>query len=151
MSRSLRPLLVAALLLAVTAGVTACGTKSNELASNDPNYEGAELFREHCAGCHTFSVAGTEGSATDVGTREYKDGPNFDQRAETADDVLYAIENGGFSSGPMPQQILTGEDAKKVADFIAKYSGGQAARPPDPQGGNPPQTPSGADEPSDTQ
>ena len=78
-------------------------------------------------------MAGTQGSATNVGSREYKDGPNFDQRKETAEDVLYAIENGGFSSGPMPQQILTGEDAQKVADFIAKYSGGEADRPPSPR------------------
>jgi mono/diheme cytochrome c family protein len=133
MRRFRRPMLIAALLCTAAVGVTACGTKSNELASNDANYQGAELFREHCSGCHTFSVAGTEGSATDVGSREYKDGPNFDQRKETAEDVIYAIENGGFSSGPMPQQILTGEDAKKVADFIAKYSGGEADRPPSPQ------------------
>ncbi len=123
MRRSRRsPLLLLVLLVAVF-GVSACGEEGIELAKNDPNYEGAELFREHCSGCHTFSVAGTEGSATDVGTREYKDGPNFDQRKETAEDVLYAIENGGFSSGPMPQQILTGEDAQKVAEFVAEYSG----------------------------
>jgi hypothetical protein len=67
-----------------------------------------------------------------VSTRERKDGPNFDQRKEQESDVLYAIENGGFSSGPMPQDILTGEDAKKVAAFIAKYSGQKAARPPSP-------------------
>jgi mono/diheme cytochrome c family protein len=133
MSRSLRPLLLAVLLLAVSAAVSACGQHGNQLAANDPDRQGAELFEAHCSGCHTFSVAGTEGSATDVGSREYKDGPNFDQRKETPEDVLYAIENGGFSSGPMPQQILTGEDAKKVAEFIAKYSGGEADRPPSPQ------------------
>ena len=40
--------------------------------------------------------------------------------------MLYAIENGGFSSGPMPQNIVTGEDAQKIAAFIAKYSGPDA-------------------------
>ena len=118
------PLVVAAL---AAAG---CGTASIELADNDPNYEGAELFVEHCSGCHTFDAAGTEGSAAKVKTRENKDGPNFNQRKETADDVLYAIENGGFSSGPMPQNIVTGEDAQKIADFIAKYSGPGAPKPP---------------------
>ena len=111
------PLVVAAL---AAAG---CGTASIELADNDPNYEGAELFVEHCSGCHTFEAAGTEGSAAKVKTRENKDGPNFNQRKETKEDVLYAIENGGFSSGPMPQNIVTGEDAQKIAAFIAKYSG----------------------------
>jgi mono/diheme cytochrome c family protein len=120
--RRSRLLLPAALLVAaaLTAG---CGTKDIALSESDPNYRGAELFVEHCSGCHTLTVAGTQGSAVNVRTRERKDGPNFNQRAESADDVLYAIENGGFSSGPMPQDILTGEDAQKVADFVAKYSG----------------------------
>ncbi len=126
-------MLIAVLLVAAATALSACGEEGISLSKNDPNYEGAELFTEHCSGCHTFSVAGTQGSATNVGSREYKDGPNFDQRKETAEDVLYAIENGGFSSGPMPQQILTGEDAQKVADFIAKYSGGEADRPPSPR------------------
>ena len=118
------PLCAAALALA------GCGTASIELPKSDPDYEGAALFVEHCSGCHTFSAAGTEGSATKVKTRENKDGPNFNQRKESADDVLYAIENGGFSSGPMPQNIVTGEDAQKIADFIAKYSGPDAPKPP---------------------
>ena len=111
------PLCAAALALA------GCGTASIELSKSDPDYEGAELFVEHCSGCHTFEAAGTEGSAAKVKTRENKDGPNFNQRKESEEDVIYAIENGGFSSGPMPQNIVTGEDAQKIAAFIAKYSG----------------------------
>ncbi len=149
MRRSLRPTLLALLLCAAAAALGACGQKGNEIATGSEFREGSDLFIEHCSGCHTFSVAGTEGSATNVGTREYKDGPNFDQRAETADDVLYAIQNGGFSSGPMPQQIVTGEDAQKIADFIAKYSGQKAERPPNPQGSNPPATPSDAEAPEE--
>jgi len=48
--------------------------------------------------------------------------------------VLYAIENGGFSTGPMPQNIVTGEDAEKIADFIAKYSGTDAPKTISPTG-----------------
>ena len=115
--------LVALPLCAAALAVAGCGQQGNSVAQNDPTRAGSQLFEAHCSGCHTLSVAGTEGSSFKVSTREYKDGPNFDQRAESAEDVLYAIQNGGFSSGPMPQQILTGEDAQKVADFIAKYSG----------------------------
>jgi mono/diheme cytochrome c family protein len=110
---------------ALAAGVVACGSEGIELSSSDPDYEGAQLFTERCSGCHTLSVAGTQGSAVQANKREYKDGPNFDQRKEDKDSVLYAIRNGGFSSGPMPQNIVVGEDAEKVADFIAKYSGSQ--------------------------
>jgi len=132
MGRRRRLALSGTLLFAAAVGVTACGEKGIELSKSDPNYPAAQLFVAHCSGCHTFSVAGTEGSATKVSTRERKDGPSFDQRKEQESDVIYAIENGGFSSGPMPQDILTGEDAKKVAAFIGKYSGSKAARPPSP-------------------
>jgi mono/diheme cytochrome c family protein len=119
-----RPRLLATAALAAAALVFgACGTEGVELAENDPNYEGARLFDENCAGCHSLTVAGAQGSVTDVGSRERKDGPNFDERREDVEDVLYAIRNGGFSSGPMPQNILTGEDAQKVAEFVAEYSG----------------------------
>jgi mono/diheme cytochrome c family protein len=115
--------------VAAAVALTGCGSANVQLAESDPDYEGAQLFVEHCSGCHTFEPAGTEGSASKVSTREYKDGPNFNQRKETEEDVIYAIENGGFSSGPMPQNIVTGEDAQKIAAFIAKYSGPGAPKP----------------------
>jgi mono/diheme cytochrome c family protein len=132
MSRAARLTLSLVLLAACAVGLGACGTQGISLAKTDPNYPAAELFVEHCAGCHTLGVAGTEGSATNVRTRERKDGPNFDQRKEQAPDVVYAIQNGGFSSGPMPQDILTGQDAQQVAAFVGKYSGSRAKRPPGP-------------------
>jgi mono/diheme cytochrome c family protein len=117
-----RPLLLLA--LPALAGVAvACGTEDLQLAKSDPDYRGAQLFTERCAGCHTLKIAGTQGSAVQANKRELKDGPNFDQREEKKEQVLYAIRNGGFSSGPMPQNIVVGEDADAVADFIAKYSG----------------------------
>ena len=117
-----RPLLLLAL-PAAAAVVVACGTEDLELAKSDPDYRGAQLFVERCSGCHTLKAAGTQGSAVKANKREYKDGPNFDQRKETKENVLYAIRNGGYSSGPMPQNIVVGEDAEAVAEFVAKYSG----------------------------
>ncbi len=112
MNRSLRILLSTAAVAGATTAIASCGSEGIQLASSDPNYKGAEIFANHCAGCHTLSVAGTQGSAYNVRTREYKDGPNFDQRKENVQDVLYAIRNGGFSSGPMPQDIVTGSSAQ---------------------------------------
>jgi mono/diheme cytochrome c family protein len=115
---------VALALLAVPAmALGACGSEGISLAKSSPNYRGAEIFQQRCGGCHTLDAAGTQGSATNVRTRENKDGPNFNQRKEDVEDVLYAIRNGGFSSGPMPQNIVVGEDAQAVAEFVAKYSG----------------------------
>src|SRR4051812_1174330 len=92
-----------------------------------PDHRAAEIFDMHCSACHTLDIVGAEGSAVKANTREYKDGPNFNVRKEEKADVLYAIRNGGFSSGPMPQDIIVGQEAEAVADFIAKDSGKQAA------------------------
>ena len=124
--------LVVALAVAGSAFAASCGEEGIQLAQSNPNYEGARIFQQHCSGCHTLAAAGTEGSATNPNDREYKDGPNFNQRREEKDGVLYAIRNGGFSSGPMPQDIVVGEEAEKVADFVAKYSGREASTAPTP-------------------
>jgi mono/diheme cytochrome c family protein len=138
MARSPSRLLLAPALVAAALALGACGEEGVQLSKNDPAYEGAELFDVNCGGCHTLSAAGTKGSAVDPGSREKKDGPNFNERVETKEDVLYAIRNGGFSSGPMPQDIVTGEEAEKVAEFVAKYSGrGRGEQPAAPQSAPP--------------
>ena len=47
-------------------------------------------------------------------------------------DVIYAIRNGGFSGAIMPQNIVVGADAQKVAAFVAKYAGGDVVNSPRP-------------------
>ena len=127
--RSIAPLAAVAL----AAGVlTACGTQDVSVASKDPDRRGAVLFNENCAGCHTLEVAGSQGSASKVGDRERVDGPNFNVRKETVDQVLYAIRNGGFSGAIMPENIVVGDDADAIARFLAKYSGSQARTPAAP-------------------
>jgi mono/diheme cytochrome c family protein len=121
--------LLAIAVAAVALGASACGEQGIQLAEDDPNYEGAKIFQQRCSGCHTLDTAGTQGSAPDANDREYVDGPNFDTRQEQVDQVLYAIQNGGFSSGPMPQDIVVGEEARKVAEFVADHSGGEVSTP----------------------
>ncbi|MBE2318568.1 c-type cytochrome [Solirubrobacter sp. CPCC 204708] len=120
MKRFRRALLLATVLAATAGGVSACGQEGISVPSDQS--AAADIFKENCSGCHTLSVAGTQGSTTNIRTREYKDGPNFDQRHVSVNCALYAIRNGGFSSGPMPQNIITGEDARMVAEFLEKYS-----------------------------
>ena len=131
---SFRTLLLAAATAAVALVASGCGSTGIKVAKSDPLYEGAKIFNQRCGGCHTYDAAGTEGSATKVNNREYKDGPNFNQRKEQYNDVLYAIHNGGFSSGPMPQNIVTGRQAQVVACFVATFSGKDANTPPSPGG-----------------
>ena len=37
--------------------------------------------------------------------------------------MLFAIRNGGFSGAIMPANIVVGEEADAVAEFLEKYSG----------------------------
>ena len=120
--------------LALAAIVSGCGEEGIKVAKSSKLHEGAEIFNQRCGGCHTFDAAGTEGSASSPKSMERKDGPNFNQRKEQYEDTLYAIQNGGFSSGPMPQNIVTGEEAKVVACFVATYSGKDAKQSPSPGG-----------------
>jgi mono/diheme cytochrome c family protein len=103
----------------------ACGSQGIELDEGESaNVErGAVLFAERCSGCHTVDTAGAEGGATSIGDRERVDGPNFNVRCESNDNVLYAIRNGGYSGAIMPENIVVGKDADDVAAFLAKYSG----------------------------
>jgi mono/diheme cytochrome c family protein len=123
------------LALALALPLAACGEQKIEVASTSPQHAGAELFQQRCAGCHTLSAAATQGSAANVRTRERTDGPNFNTRRECIERVLYAIENGGFSGAIMPQNILFGEQARQVAEFVAQYAGRSASGPrPDGSG-----------------
>jgi mono/diheme cytochrome c family protein len=130
MPRARRLLLIASALAATAGGVSACGEEGISASLTPEQHRAADIFVERCSGCHTLSAAGAQGSNTNVRTREYKDGPNFDQRKVTENCALYAIRNGGFSSGPMPQDIVVGEDARLLAKFLAEKSGSDVVTNP---------------------
>ena len=131
--RRVRPkaMILIAAVIAAALGISACGYGEQGLAvkQGDQNYNGGVLFAQHCSGCHTLSAAGTQGS----GNRgERTQGPNLDQREESDEDVLFAIQNGGFTGAIMPQNIVVGEEAEQVANFVAKYAGVEAEDAPRP-------------------
>jgi mono/diheme cytochrome c family protein len=153
MSRVARAFLIVTASIGVTAAATACGTQKISVPrATQPNlYHGAYLFNQRCGGCHTLSYAATHGSAAKVTTAQFNNGPNFNVRCERpVARVLYAIENGGFSGAIMPQNVVVGQDAIDVAEFVAKYAGRQAPIVPgsticvnEPIGTLPPPTASG--------
>jgi mono/diheme cytochrome c family protein len=110
---------------AAAAIVAGCGGEIEVPESETTAHRGAVLFNERCSGCHTFEAANAYGSKPtgELQGGERTNGPNFDQRKESRDDVLFAIRNGGFSGGIMPANVVVGEDAEAVADFVSKYSG----------------------------
>jgi mono/diheme cytochrome c family protein len=117
-------------LLACALLLGACGSQEIKVAKTSPYHKGAVLFLDHCSGCHTLAVVGAEGSATVISNRVKTNGPNFNIRKENVEQVLYAIRNGGFSGAIMPENVVVGQDAQDVAEFLAKYSGLQAEKVP---------------------
>jgi mono/diheme cytochrome c family protein len=130
MRLSVKMLALATTLLALAGGLSACGTQGISLAKTSPYYRGAVLFRDHCSGCHTLAVVGAEGSATSIKDRVKTNGPNFNIRKENIEQVLYAIRNGGFSGAIMPENLVVGDNAMDIAEFLARYSGLQAEKVP---------------------
>jgi mono/diheme cytochrome c family protein len=126
-----RPVLATALAILAALALAACGfgQEGIEVSADNPDHPGAVLFATHCSGCHTLSPAGTQGSGN-RGVRTQ--GPNLDQRTESYDDALFAIQNGGFSGAIMPQNIVVGDEAEAVARFVAKYAGDEAEEAPRP-------------------
>ena len=125
--------------LVASAALSACGSQEVELdaGANARVKQGAQIFDAKCAGCHTLESAGAQGSAVKIGDRERVDGPNFNTRAEQKEAVLYAIRNGGFSGAIMPENIIVGDEAEKVAEYLAEYSGKDAVKPVTPNAGTP--------------
>ena len=118
-----RPVAILCLLgAAVAAG---CGGEIEVPEDEQTAHRGAVLFNEHCSGCHSLDAANSYGSKPEgeIQGGEPTNGPNFNVRKETRDDVLFAIRNGGFSGQIMPANIVVGDDAQAVADFLAEYSG----------------------------
>jgi len=127
-------------LAALALAASGCGSQDVSVSKSSPYYKGAELFAANCSGCHTLSSAGAQGSASNVRDKERTDGPNFDQRKETVETVLYAIRNGGFSGAIMPENIQTGANAQAIAEYLAKYSGSKVTGVPSLQNSTEPGT-----------
>lgn len=123
-----------ALAAAALLGVSGCA--QGEIDVDEESQRAAVLFNERCSGCHTLEPANSYGSkqAGTLAPGERTNGPNFDDRKVSRDDALYAIRNGGFSGAIMPANIVMGEDAEAVAEFLEKYSGQDAGEGTDVQG-----------------
>ena len=126
LSRARSALLALAGSAVMAAAAVGCG---GEIDVKDEDRAAATTFNENCSGCHTLEKANSYGSkpAGTLKAGERTNGPNFDQRTEERDDVLFAIRNGGFSGAIMPANIVVGEEAEELADFVASYSGSASA------------------------
>jgi mono/diheme cytochrome c family protein len=75
---------------------------------------GRQLFTDKCATCHALEDSGAVGRV----------GPDLDVLAPTEGLTVNAIKEGrARGKGQMPAQLLEGEDAKHVAEYIAEVAG----------------------------
>lgn len=116
------------LVAALIAGAILTGCQDDIDVETASEEQAAQLFEERCSGCHTLEAASSRGSKPEgqLEGGERTNGPNFDTRHVSADDALFAIRNGGFSGAIMPANIVVGEDAEAIAEFLEKYSGKEA-------------------------
>lgn len=87
------------------------------LASEQPSESeerGKMLFRQQCASCHTLAAVNARGVT----------GPNLDRIGEIKPErIVNAIRVGGTGQDRMPARLLEGEEARAVADYVAKVAG----------------------------
>jgi mono/diheme cytochrome c family protein len=106
--------------LGIPAAVIATVNARNDVPeANVKNLTKAEehgrmLFGERCANCHTLKAANAVAQV----------GPNLDDLQPNKALVLNAINNGrAQGNGNMAAQLVEGEDAEDVAEFVAKAVG----------------------------
>jgi cytochrome c553 len=93
---------------------------------NSQEKAGRELFAEHCGVCHTLAEAHAIG----------KVGPNLDQLRPSYGLIIHTLQYGCLASPPsptspesclgqgnMPSDILEGQAARDVAEFVARVAG----------------------------
>lgn len=71
---------------------------------------GKEVFTQSCAGCHTLADANANGTV----------GPDLDDLQPDKEQVISAIEEG---PGSMPENIVQGDDAEAVAEYVSAVAG----------------------------
>jgi uncharacterized cupredoxin-like copper-binding protein len=118
--RHIRGAAAALTAVALAFAVAACGREDEPDLAN-----GKALFigKGTCGGCHILSRAGTRGTQ----------GPNLDEAFATArrdgfnDATIEGIvrdQIGNVRAGSiMPEDLVTGEDARDVAAYVAKVAG----------------------------
>ena len=121
----MRGLLAAVLALLAVAVFAACDAGTGGLEESGSAANGKQLFQDNCASCHILA------DAREPGKPQGNTGPNLDDafagpreqgfkedtiRNIVADQIKYAVP-------PMPQNLVTGDDAADVAAYVAQFAG----------------------------
>ncbi|BDG37502.1 cytochrome c [Parageobacillus sp. VR-IP] len=103
---------LATVFLGASLALAACGGNNNATDNNNGNNGGGDtaaaaeqIFQQNCSSCHGKDLSGG------VGPNLQKVGSKYSK-----DEIKKIIENG---RGGMPAGVIKGEDADKVAEWLA--------------------------------
>ena len=121
----LRPAVLIAVLL-VAGGLAGCGGSGVSAPGVADLANGKTQFQQKCGGCHVLADAGTTGTL----------GPNLDDAY--AGSRIEGLEQSSFEAlvrqqideadEPMPRHLVTGDDARDVAAYVASVAGVKLAQ-----------------------
>ncbi|GLY09290.1 cytochrome c551 [Bacillus badius] len=100
-----------ALLIGSSVALAACGGgddnagKDNDGGKETASADGEQVYKQSCMSCHGEKLEGQVGPALDkIGSKYSKD------------EILNIVENG---KGQMPPNVVKGDDAEAVAEWLA--------------------------------
>ncbi len=129
-------LLTVALGVAAVAAISGCDLQENADLAN-----GREMFTAQCGTCHTLAEAATTaeiGPNLDAAFADVRSNGGFDN--DTIEGVVEGqIANPRFTDPEdptyMPADLVTGDDARDVAAYVASVAGVPGIMPPQVPGG----------------
>ena len=135
--RSRRQTIVLVLVVSATAlALAGCGALGyTDAKANKAN--GKVLFQQKCGACHTLADAGTTGTIgpdLDVAFKVDREQGMTEAtvRQVVRGQIAYAITTTSTGSPGMPKNLVTGQDAKDVAAYVASVAGVTPAAAPAP-------------------
>ncbi len=124
-----RPAALIAVLL-VAGGLAGCGGSGVSAPGEADLANGKTQFQQKCGGCHILEDAGTSGTI----------GPNLDDAY--AGSRIEGLKQSSFealvrqqideSDPPMPRHLVSGDDARDVAAYVATVAGVRLAHENNP-------------------
>ena len=124
-----RPAVLIAVLL-VAGAVAGCGGSGVAKPGEADLANGKQMFLNKCGACHTLEDAGSNGTL----------GPNLDDAA--VGDRIEGLKVSGFEAlvrqqideadPPMPRGLVSGNDARDVAAYVASVAGVKLAQQNNP-------------------